>query len=334
MNFDFSFLATAVIVAWSASATGLGVGNLLLAGLILFSHSLPVSILALISLTLLSFFVTSSKSRRSATSHTQRAYGLRLLCLFVALTGAALESYEVSSLLVFLGLLASLPIFLWSILFSKYYEATGLRSYLYSVIIPAIATLDILLKSKVLIKSDWAPWWDAGLISMGVATALFGAWLSFTKNRTKLKLIYLAQVWVGLAMLLLVAESDKNAHLALTAIACLVVTMPVLISYASQLALPFRTAAQVVALGLPGFLTFSALYYSVKTIVGFNVHWIWVFAVIYLFQALSLCMGGDADTEVETPGESKNLKLKFFLLMAVQLLASLAIYWIDVEGLK
>ena len=344
MNFEFNDLEVLILLSWLACSSWLGLGAILISGAILFSASIPVNILLLISLTLYSFYIAAARSRKRDALATRYYYFVRLFFLFIALLGAAFQGYAISPLLICLGLLFSLPVLMWSLIFGRHYESLTIRAYIYSVLIPALTTLVVMLKIKNEMKVEWSQTWDILLTVIGLGTLLFGTLLAFLKKKTKGLIIYLTQAWIGLSVFVLVVETTPVMRFALAALCCFTVTAPVLLVLAKQMGKSTERFARVILIGMPGFLGFSSLYYTVRSVSGLNVYWLWVLAIAFLFQVLAMMLNEQAEagsSEQESQQESLQepsqeadrwVRIKFAAVILVQLLCSVSFYWLERVG--
>jgi hypothetical protein len=330
MNIEWNYLSLVVFLSWILTASFSGLPVVILSGLILFSNSISINLLLLMTLTLVSFITTARSARKEATSLAQKYYAIRFFGILIALLGSI-----VYPPMMMFGLLISLPIFLWSLLFDRHFESMTVRTYLYSTIVPAVATLVVLGRIKPIVKADYGQLWDISFAVIGLTTLLMGSVLGFLKKKTKSLVIALAQSWIGLAIFLLMIDADPIVHYALSALFCFTVTGPILMTLGKQLGVRAETLSRIVMLGMPGFLSFSMVFYSIKSIAALNVHWIWFIVVAFLFQVLAMMVNGYApESSSEDVKVDKGTWVRFGLVIAVQLFCSAGLYWLDLSGAK
>jgi|GEM_PF-2715100 len=333
VNFEWNALNGVVFLSWLLTTPFSGLAGVILAGLVLFSRSIPIDLMLLLTLTLISFIGAARKARRRHVGVTQKYYSIRIAGVLIALVGSIFYPP-----LMMAGLLISLPIFLWSLLFDAHFESMTIRAYLSSTVIPALTTLVVLGRIKPMVTADFGQIWDVTFVTVGLTTLLIGSVLGFLKQKTKSLVISFTQAWVGLALFLLVIDADPQVHFALSALFCFSVAGPVLWIEGKRLGHQAETLSRILLLGMPGFLSFSTLFYSIRSIAEFNVNWIWFLIVAFFFQTLGMmanhyaCDG--ASPESATVSQGRRVWMKFGLVILVQLLCSAALYWLDLSGAK
>jgi len=333
VNFEWNSLNGVVFISWLLTTPFSGLVGVVLAGLVLFSRSVPIDLMLLLSLTLISFMSVARKARRKHIGVAQKYYSIRLFGVMIALLGSIFYPP-----LMMAGLLISLPIFLWSLIFDAHFESMTIRAYLSSTVIPALTTLVVLGRIKPMVTADFGQVWDVTFVTVGLTTLLVGSVLGFLKQKTKSLVISFTQAWIGLALFLLVIDADPQVHFALSALFCFSIVGPVLWIEGKRLGHKAETLSRVLLLGMPGFLSFSTLFYSVRSIAEFNVHWVWFLVVAFFFQALGMMAnhyaGDGVGAEVPVVSHERRVWMKFGLVILVQLLCSAALYWLDLSGAK
>ena len=330
MILEFSFFGAIVFSSWLLSSTPLGLLSVIISGAILFSQSIPVNILLLLSLTVLSYVISAQKSQKKFSGLAQLNYGIRLAALFTALLGSALQGYAVAPLLTFLGLLAAMPLCLFAAFFSRHYESMTLKAFLYSVLLPSLVILNVLVKIKTEVKVEWGQWWDLILTVVGLTSLLAGTFFAFLKQKTKPLLIYLSLAWLGLGLFLLVMDAEALTPLAIGALSAFIFTTPILMSLGKQLGPDYERTARLILLGAPGFLGFSVIFYSIKLISTLNVHWIWPVAIAFMVQVLAV-LSNDYGVAAS---QDRKTRLRFFMIVALQILCSAGFYWAEKAGVR
>jgi hypothetical protein len=331
MIFEWSALNAIVFLSWLLTSSWVGLPVVLISGLILFSGSIPIDLMLLMSLTLVSFFTYSRSSRKSVGPLAQKYYALRFFGVLLALIGSI-----VFSPLIMIGLLITLPIFIWPLLFQKHFEASSIKTFLYATAIPAMATLVVLGRVKGLIKSDHQQLWDITFGVVGMSSLLLGSVMAFLKRKTKGLVISFTQAWLGLAVFLMMIDVEPMVHFAISALFCLIATAPLLLITGKQLGRRAETATRIVLFGMPGFLAYSTIYYSMKSISELNVSWIWFVIAAFLFQVLAIMVNGYALLSSDHPqaiGATK-AKFRFIIVILVQLFCSLSLCWLEISGVK
>lgn len=296
-----------------------------ISGIVLFSNSSVVSLLALVSLHMVAFLQTATQARKSAIVLTQKAYFLRLLGCFVALFGIAADGGVYSILWIFVGLLMTLPLFPFSLFFSRHYQALSVRSFVDTVIIPSVVTLMILSRLKPEIKAQHPEVWDVSLVVLGLASATVPALFSGMSKRLRWTVVHLAQSWMGWFVFALVLESTGTlVQFWAAALGFLTLSIRWLESTASLGGYPSATA-RAFLLGLPGSLAFVVLQNLIPGIVSMNPLWLIWFLIVYVLNVFALIQGYESEghqTPVVGDGASVNNKkgkLLFLLLLVVQI---------------
>jgi hypothetical protein len=328
MSFEWNSLHAIVLLSWLFTASFVGIPTILFSGLILFSGSTSINLLLLITLTLLSFLASSKNSKRKFASLSQKYHIIRFSGLLLALLGSLMYPP-----LLMVGLILSMPNFLWAIFFDRHYLSMTTRSYLYSTVVPALLTLVVLGRVKGLVKVDYTQLWDVTVTVVGLGTLITGSMLAFLKRNTKALVVSLSQASIGLGVFLLLVDAESYSVFAMSALLCFAVASPILLIVGKQLSVRAETVSRVILLGMPGFLGFSTLYYSLKSIAALNVHWIWFVLVAYFFQMLAMIVNS-SQTELPRAPVDRRARLRFGLCVSVQLLCSMALYWFEQTGVK
>lgn len=327
MNFEWNELNAIVFFSWLATSSVAGLPVVLLSGLVLFSNSIPMNLLLLLTLTLVSFITAAKSAQKEFSSITQKYYVIRFLGILTALLGSIIYPP-----MMMFGLLITLPIFIWSLLFDRHYESMTVRAYLYSTVLPALVSLIVLERIKPLVKADFQQVWDIGFTLVGLITMITGSILAFLKKKTKSLVIYLTHSWIGLAIFLLMIDAGAAGKLALSALFCFALTGPLLMVAGKQLGERAETFSRVMLLGMPGFLSFLTIFYSIRSIASLNVHWMWVVIVAFLFQVLAMMVNGYETGLAHDPKNNREGWLRFALIIAVQFICSASLYWLDHSG--
>ena len=322
-----------VFAAWLLSVGRSGVIPVLVAGLSLFSKSLSVELLLLLSLTLYSFVVSIVEGKRNENQIYQKYYYLRMMGCFVALTGHAMPSGMESAWMILVGLLFTLPNILIAIVFKRHFISMTTRAYLYSTALPALMTLHILSHVRNDIKLEIPQSWDILLTVLSIGSLMGCSVLAFFHSRTKALLVFLTQSWIGLGLFLLVPEQSPFSVLAFTALLAFVMTAPRLILLGKQCGKSSQVFYRLVLLGLPGSLGFSVYYYSIKCVAQLHVVWILTVLFAYLFQLFALMMN-DKREYVSLESALKTKKTLFVLAVCVQMMGAAGLYWIELMGMK
>ena len=282
MNLEFSALSAIVVVCWALALPLDSLLSILIAALIFFSRSVPVDILFLLSLNLIAFLQATLGGKKSGRGQTQKRFGIVFFGSFCALMGSALPQSVVSYPLMFFGLLFTVTNSITSFFFAKHYENLSIKSYLQSVIIPSIAAINILLKIKAGVKADYTQLWDITLLILGLSTFFLSSLLSLAQRRLKAVWIYLSQAWVGMLLFLLVIDSETLTTETFAAYAILAVGTIMFLNLGSTLGGRYFSFAKITALGLPGTVGFTALFFALKLTMNLNIIWLrhiraWVF---------------------------------------------------------
>ncbi len=317
-----------MVIAWLVTSTPVGLGPIALAAGAVFSGSMEVSILLLILLTMASYLISSRQGKRSNAVLSQMNFSLRCFFLFVSLFGVALQGSPLSSLLIFIGLVLSLPTVLWSLIFERQEHGVTQRTYLYSSLLPALATLNVLMRIKPEMRVEWTQTWDLVLTILGLSTFLAGSWLSLMKRKSRSKWIHLTQAWLGLSMFVLMVDSESLVRLAIASLSVVMMTSPILISLGQQLGRKTEVFSRVFLAGMPGFLVCSGLFYSLKSIVALNVNWIWVLIVAFTLQAFALNVGH----EFREREPNSSVRFRYYIVVATQLFCAVAFFWLERVG--
>lgn len=329
MNLEFSALGALVIGSWALTLSADTIFVVILAALVFFSRSVPVSLLFLLSLNLVAFIQASLGGKKSESGRTQKRYGMVFLGNFCALIGSALPNAQWSYPLIFFGLLLTVANSVSSFLFYAHYESLSLKAYLQSVMIPSFVAVNILLKIKEGLKAENAEMWDLVLLGLGLSTYVFSSLLALSKRRVKAVLLYLSQTWLGLLLFLLVMDAEKNSSEAFAAIAISSLSSIALLSYASKLGGRYFSFSKVVAIALPGAVGFTALYIALKLTIAYNGIWLAVIAAGYAIQAVTL-IGARPVPVLAT----LQIKIRFWITCGVQFATGIFLFWLNRGGLQ
>jgi hypothetical protein len=192
-----------------------------------------------------------------------------------------------------------------------------------SVVIPALCSVEILLKIKGQVKSDNGQLWDITLAAMGIFGFLYGSMMSFLHARMKASLMHLALAGIGVCLFLLTIDQEPLSKTALAALSVSTVGTIVLISLGSQMGRRHQVFTKMSYLGLPGMAAFTALFFAVRMTITLNILWLGVFVLGYFFQFATL-IGYEFDTRLNSDGR---VKVRFWLLVLAQLSAGLGLLW-------
>jgi hypothetical protein len=267
--------------------------------------------------------------KKSESGRTQKRYTVVFFGSFCALIGSALPNTAISYPLIFLGLLLTISNSVSSLFFYAHYESLSLKSYVQSVLIPSLVAINILIKVKTGVKTEYAQLWDIVLLTLGLSTFMVSSLLALSKRRLKSVLIYLSQAWLGALLFLLVIDSEALTGEAFAAYSITAVSSVMLLSVASKLGTRYFSFAKVAALGLPGTVGFAALYFALRLTISLNIAWILALGIGYVVQSITII--GARPGVIEA---TKKEKVRFWLISATQLAAGVILLWIDKGGLK
>ena len=324
MNFEFDIFTAVVVLSWCLMLPLDSLLSIVIAALVFFSQSIPVSILFLLSLNLLALIQATLGGKKSLSGKTQKRYFVVFFGNLCALVGSTIPNTAVSYPLIFFGLLLTLSNSLSSMLFYAHLESLSLKSYLQSVILPSLVAIDILLKVKAGVKADYGQLWDVTLLILGMSTFLISSLLALSKRRVKALLIYLSHSWLGLALFLLVVDAGPMSWSSYAAIAIAAVGSPMLLSVASKLGGRYFSFAKIATLGFPGTVTFAVIYFALKLTISLNIAWLAALGLCYMIKAVALIGARPGPVE-----RSTSIKLKFWLITATQFAAGVFLLWMD-----
>lgn len=329
MILELSLLGAIVSASWLLSLSAASAVSVILATLVFFSRSVPVSILFLLSLNIIAFIQGAMGGRRGETGRAQKRYAMVFFGTFCALLGSALPAPAWSDPMIFLGLLLAISNAASSLFFYEHYESLRLQAYFQSIAIPSLVAINILLKVKSGIKAEYAQLWDVTLLVLGLGTFIISSMLAMSKRRLKEVFIYISQAWIGLLLFLLVIDAGPTTDAAFAALAITAVSTIALLEVGSKLSGSYFSFAKIASLGLPGTVGFTALYLALRLTIGLNIVWLLVLGVGYIIQAVTLI--GVRPGQVAS---SRNLKIRYWLLVIAQFGAGSFIFWLDKGGLK
>lgn len=327
MNIQVTLIGFIIAVSWALALSLDSLFSICIAALVLFSQSVPVCLLLLLSINLIAFIQASLGGKKTGTGHAQRRFGVVFFGVFCGLTGSALPHQSWSYALVFFGLLLTVSNSLSSFFFYSHFESLSLKASLQSVVIPSFVAMDILLKVRTEIKADNTQLWDIPLLLLGLSTFLIASVLALSKKRIRVMLLYLALSWIGALLFLLVIDAGPLSDLAYASCALMSVTTVVLLDLASRLGDRHFAFAKIISLGLPGGVGFAAIYFALKIAIGLNVVWLVVLGIGFAIQSITLLSAKALPAEA-----SRNTRFRFWLLVLVQFCAGFTLFWMDNKG--
>jgi NADH:ubiquinone oxidoreductase subunit 2 (subunit N) len=297
----------------------------LISGVVLLSSSITVNLLALISLHLVSFLQSALQAKKAALGVTQKAYFIRLLGCFIAIFGMSTEGSTWSPLLMFFGLILSLPLFPLSTGLSRHYHAISSEAYLDTVVTPALVTLVVLWRLKTTVKSDYLQVWDSVVMILGLTTYLMGAVFAAFSKRVRWNLTHLSQSWIGFCLFALVLTSVDESHDLGTVILCSMLLHGVIgfrmLQVSNREPAWVDAMARVFLLGAPlslGYFVFSKVLVGV---VSLNPVWLALLFAVQVIQVFALIQSYSS----EHHGSRMGWRFSILLLVQVGLVVGYAL---------
>jgi hypothetical protein len=329
LNLEFTLLGAVVVVSWMLALSLDSVFGVLIAALVFFSKSIPVNILFLISLNIVAFIQSTLGGRKNASGRTQKRFGVLLLGGFAALLGSAIPNPSWSYPLLFFGLLLTVANAASSFFFYAQYESLSLRAFLQSIALPSLVAINVLFKIKSGMKAEFSQLWDVTLLILGLSTFLLSSMLAMAKRRLKSEFIYLSLSWIGLLLYLLVIDGSELADAGFAATAISAVVTVSCLDLAAKLGARYFSFAKIVALGLPGSITFAALMIALKMTAGLNLLWFIALGIGFVLQSVAII-----GARPNVVGPSAKLKIRFWLAMLAQFASGIAIFWLNRGAFK
>lgn len=329
MIFEFNPLGAIVAASWLLCVSKESYVSVLIAFLVFCSKSVPASLLLLLLLQMVAFIQANFGTQRENSGITQKRFILVLFGALLSIFGSALGSEFAGRWVIFLGLLLMVPNGVTTFFFARFYERLTLKAFIGSCLIPAFVSIDILLKIRADLRETHGAVWDLGVMGLGGLTLLLLGLLSFSKVRFKSLLIFWSQAWLGLALFLLASDSGL-APVAQASLSIFPVAMVSLLSIAPQMGERYYAFARAASLGMPGVIGFTALYFSFQMALGIGALPLAVVFAGYFILAVTLVIGKPRAARVQ----SANLKFRFWLATAVQILSGISLYWMGAGGLK
>ncbi len=330
MNFELSPIGILIAASWGLCVPVATLPQVVVAFLVFCSKSIPISILLLLLLQLIAFFNANMGTQRESSGTTQRRFVMVLVGGFLSVFGAALGAARAGHVLVFLGLLVMIPNGVTTFFFSRFYERLTLKAFVGSCLIPAFVAINILLKFRAEVRSEDAALWDFGVMGLGALTLIYSSALAFLRLRIKRVLIYWAQAWTGVALFLLAAESDQFSEVSFAALAVFSLSSVILLSLASQSGQRFYAFARIASLGMPGLISFAAIFFTMKMAWAMGGIGLGIIFAGYLLLAMTLISCGPGAGESNYRG----VRVKFWIVTAVQALSGCGLFWMSSGVLK
>lgn len=255
---------------------------------------------------------------------------LQLFGTGIALLGAAFTGNPLSIVAIFCGLLLSFPHVLNVIIFKKYYEGLNLNGFLAAVVLPALAGIEILFKTKTELKAQNPQLWEISLVTLGLLSFIHGSVAAYLSTRYRSIVQHLSLAWIGLLLFVLNLEGGGLEHLALYMISVFVVCASTLTSKMIYIRHRLRILSNLMWVGLPGFVGFVAIYSIEKLSMAFNP----ITAILII-----LCVGIHATTllrpKLVDEGEEELTSMWYVVVNgALQIATGIAFFWIGMGGLK
>jgi hypothetical protein len=329
LNFEFDIFMAVVALAWCCMLPLDSLLSIIIAALVFFSQSIPISILFLLSLNLLALIQATLGGKKSLSGKTQKRYFVVFFGNLCALIGSTLTDSPVSYPLIFFGMLLTMSNAFSSAVFYAHLESLSLKSYLQSVMIPSLVAIDILLKVKSGVKADYGQLWDITLMVLGISTLVVSSLLALSKRRVKSLLIYFSHSWLGLLLFLLVIDAGPVSWSTLASVAIASVGSVMLLDIASKLGGRYFSFAKIVALGFPGTAVFAAIYFALKLTISLNIAWLALLGVCYLISAAALI--GARPGPVDS---SARIQLRFWFITLTQFATGIFVLSMDKGFLK
>jgi len=317
----FSWLLVLPRASWVAAVIGL---------LVFSTKSLPVGLLLLLLMQVLAFIQSSLGTKRENSGISQKRQIMVFAGIFIALFGSALGADRMGHLWVFAGLMLVIPNAFTGFFLNRYYERLTLRAHSGAVLLPALAAIDLLLKIRGEVRSEYAPVWDLGVAVLGGTTLIHSSLLAFFRMRVRPVLIHWSGAWIGLAVFLLGVDSEPNSQLVFSGLAVAISASGSMLSLAAQLDSRHFAFARAAALGMPGLIGFSTLYLAVKMLLSAGLVEFGVLFSGYLFLALALIVCRPRAALLQ----SRPVRVRFWISVLVQLASGLGMLWMIAGGAR
>jgi hypothetical protein len=319
---EFSLPSALVALSWLPCLPPASWLSVPFAAAIFFSRSVPVSLLFLLTLQMIGFLQSTRGSRRADHPIVQKHHFISIAGIFVAIFGASLGEHPQATLLIFSGLLLSIPTGAHLFFFSRLYERQTLASFLGSVIIPALSGIEILLKIRSEMKAENGQLWDVALSFVGLFTYLYGSLMSTLRLRMKSSIMHLALAQLGLALFILVIDQDVLGRTTLWALSVAAIGGAALLSLGDQMGERFSAFSRVAVVALPGMAGFTAYFFSMKMAISMNPVWIAALLAGFLLQVVTLvALPGYG---LSAPG--RTTRIRFLLVVLVQAAAGVGFF--------
>jgi len=330
MIFDWNPAGIAVALSWAFSVSFETLPAVLIALLAFSSHSIPAGILLLFAIEVLAFMGMCRGTRRNLHAASMKWFILVFLGCFVALFGAALGEIPAGRGMLVSGLLLMVPNGITNFIFGGFFEKQTPRSFTGSVLIPAFVAIDLLLKARSGAKAEFGVVFEAALQALGALTLIHSALLAYLRQRIKAVMIHGSLAWVGAALLFGPFDSDPSAPVVLSAFAVLSVSLIPFLGLSAQLGPGFFSFARVAVLGLPGSIGFAAVFFALKESLAASPAAIGALFAgqLLMIMALISCR----TWEVADPGRS--VKVRFWIVTAVQWISGCGICWYGLGGMR
>jgi hypothetical protein len=325
---ELNLLGTCVAASWALSLAPQSWLSVLIAALVFCSKSIPMSLLLLLTLSMVAFIQSTLGSRRASNPLVQKKFFISFLGIFCAILGAAMGDEPASRVLMFLGVLISLPTGPHVLFFNRYYERLTLSSFMGAVVIPSLVGIEILLKIRPEMKMENAQLWDVTLSVLGIFTYIYSSLMAFLRQRMKSSIIYLSLAGVGLALFILMIDNEALSKVTFAAISVSIVSSLSLMGLAAQMGPRYHAFSKVACLGLPGLVGFTAIFFAAKMAISLNLVWLSVILAGYFLQAITLIAYQSYQPSIAT----LRLKVRFWLVVAVQICSGIGFYWMG--GIK
>lgn len=324
-----NLLGAVIALSWAFSLSPDAFLSIVIALLVFWSRSVPVSLLLLLSLNLVAFIQATLGGKKSGSGYTQKRYAITFLGIFTALFGSSLTGMSVSYPLIFFGLLLALSSGFTLLFFNRHYEQLTLKAYISSSLIPSLVAINILLKIKTEMKADYSQVWDISLLVLGLFTFVYSSLLAASKERLKPVLIYLSQTWVGLLLFLSVIDYENMNLIAFASISVFTVTSLVMLNCAWQLGDRYYSFAKMSFLGLPGLVGLTALYFAIRMTIGMNISWLLVLGFGYILNAITLIRSRPGVVRPD-----RKINFRFWIVTAVQIASGVGLYLMERGGVR
>jgi hypothetical protein len=330
MIFELSITGLAVALSWGLSVSVWGILGGILAFLVFCSKSVPASLLLLFAIQILGFIRMCSGTHRDHHGLTLKWFCWVLMGWFIALFGSALGETPAGHGMLLAGLLMMIPNAATLFFFGEYFEKQTLRTFVDSILIPAFVAIEILLRVKAGVKSEFGSSIEIGLQILGGATLILSALVAFLRQRIKPLLTHWSLAWVGAALFLVPFDSETLSPIVFSAISILSVTSVSLLGLSAQLGPRHFAFSKLMASGLPGAVGFAALSFALKVALAANpLMTLPLFlGQLLLMMALVSCKPWEYATPVSS------VAIRFWMVTAVQVISGCGLCWYSLGGLK